>query len=82
MSEQFNFNEAFNSQTLRGRANVSILRLGSCAPPATNRPHPQVAKATWASVGLVYVLVKMHRRNTKRREAKLYCKGCQQAILG
>ncbi|EDX03007.1 putative 60S ribosomal protein L33 [Drosophila teissieri] len=61
MSEQFNFNDAFNSQTMRGRANV--------------------AKATWASVGLVYVLVKMHRRNSKRREAKLYCKGCQQAML-
>ncbi|XP_017066868.1 putative 60S ribosomal protein L33 [Drosophila eugracilis] len=61
MSEQFNFTEAFNSQTMRGRANV--------------------AKATWASVGLVYVLVKMHRRNSKRREAKLYCKGCQQALL-
>ncbi|KAH8295952.1 hypothetical protein KR018_006924 [Drosophila ironensis] len=61
MSEQQTFNEAFNSQTLRGRANV--------------------AKATWASLGLLYVMVKMHRRNTKRREAKLYCKGCQQAIL-
>ncbi|XP_016996918.1 ATP synthase membrane subunit K, mitochondrial [Drosophila takahashii] len=61
MSEQFKFNDVFNSQTMRGRANV--------------------AKATWASVGLVYVLVKMHRRNSKRREAKLYCKGCQQALL-
>ncbi|XP_017052286.1 putative 60S ribosomal protein L33 [Drosophila ficusphila] len=61
MSEQFNFNEVFNSQTMRGRANV--------------------AKATWASVGLVYVLVKMHQRNSRRREAKLYCKGCQQAFL-
>ncbi|KAH8323127.1 hypothetical protein KR074_005085 [Drosophila pseudoananassae] len=81
MSEQFSFNEAFNSQTVRGRANVSILRQGTYTPP-TNRLVFQVAKATWASVGLVYVLVKMHRRNTKRREAKLYCKGCQQAILG
>ncbi|XP_016951761.1 putative 60S ribosomal protein L33 [Drosophila biarmipes] len=61
MSDQFKFNDAFNSQTMRGRANV--------------------AKATWASVGLVYVLVKMQRRSSKRREAKLYCKGCQQALL-
>ncbi|EDV46810.1 putative 60S ribosomal protein L33 [Drosophila erecta] len=61
MSDQFNFNDAFNSQTMRGRANV--------------------AKATWASMGLVYALVKLHRRNSKRREAQLYCKGCQQAML-
>ncbi|KAH8421438.1 hypothetical protein KR009_007890 [Drosophila setifemur] len=47
----------------------------------TVRGRANVAKATWASVGLLYVLVKMHRRNTKRREAKLYCKGCQQTLL-
>ncbi|XP_032581306.1 putative 60S ribosomal protein L33 isoform X2 [Drosophila sechellia] len=60
MSDRFNIKEVFNSQTMRGRANV--------------------AKATWASLGLVYVLVKMHRRTSKRRETKLYCKGCQQAM--
>ncbi|XP_068159744.1 ATP synthase membrane subunit K, mitochondrial [Drosophila tropicalis] len=61
MSEQFNFNKIFNSNTLRGRANV--------------------AKATFASVGLIYVLVKMQRRSAKRREAKLYCKGCQKKLM-
>ncbi|EDW66270.1 putative 60S ribosomal protein L33 [Drosophila novamexicana] len=61
MSDYFKFNKIFDSQTVRGRANV--------------------AKATWASVGLIYVLVKMRRRNAKRREAFKYCKGCQQKLF-
>ncbi|XP_034486498.1 putative 60S ribosomal protein L33 [Drosophila innubila] len=61
MSEHFKFNRIFDSNTVRGRANV--------------------AKATWASVGLIYVLVKMHRRNAKRRESTKYCKGCQQKLF-
>ncbi|KAH8396443.1 hypothetical protein KR222_010363 [Zaprionus bogoriensis] len=61
MSDHFRFFPLFDSNTVRGRANV--------------------AKATWASVGLIYVLVKMHRRNAKRREAFKYCKGCQQKLL-
>ncbi|XP_030381608.1 putative 60S ribosomal protein L33 [Scaptodrosophila lebanonensis] len=56
MADNFKFEEAFNSQTLRGRANV--------------------AKATWASVGLIYMFVKLHRRSAKRREERLYCRSC------
>ncbi|XP_033150466.1 putative 60S ribosomal protein L33 [Drosophila busckii] len=60
MSDNFKFKEIFDSNTLRGRANV--------------------AKATWASVGIIYMLVKM-RRNSKRRDVNLYCKRCQQKLL-
>ncbi|KAH8351521.1 hypothetical protein KR059_005667 [Drosophila kikkawai] len=62
MPENFKFTDAFNSQTVRGRANV--------------------AKATWVSVGLIYLLVKMQRNKSKRLDAKLYCKGCQQVLPG
>ncbi|KAH8255853.1 hypothetical protein KR038_011791 [Drosophila bunnanda] len=61
MSESFKFRDVFNSQTLRGRANV--------------------AKATWVSVGAIYILVKMQRNKAKRLDAKNYCKGCQQVLL-
>lgn len=80
MPDKFNFSEAFNSQTLRGRANVSdfIYLLESLSE---YRILSQVAKATWISVGVIYLMVKMNRNNTKRDDAKLYCKGCQQVML-
>lgn len=84
MSNQFKFNRIFDSNTVRGRANVSV----NIRPDyndiiskySLTNPN-QVAKATWASVGLIYVLVKMRRRNAKRREAIKYCKGCQQKLF-
>ncbi|KAH8281639.1 hypothetical protein KR054_001885 [Drosophila jambulina] len=60
MPESFKFSDVFNSQTVRGRANV--------------------AKATWVSVGVIYLLVKMQRNKAKSLDPKLYCKGCQQVL--
>ncbi|EDV95406.1 putative 60S ribosomal protein L33 [Drosophila grimshawi] len=46
----------------------------------TVRGRANCAKATWASVGLIYVLVKMHRYNAELRESAKYCKGCQRKM--
>ncbi|XP_022227373.1 putative 60S ribosomal protein L33 [Drosophila obscura] len=47
----------------------------------TLRGRANVAKATLAGLGVAYVLLKMQQAWVKRREAKLYCKGCQKVLL-
>ncbi|KAH8249336.1 hypothetical protein KR032_008583 [Drosophila birchii] len=83
MSENFKFSNVFNSQTVRGRANVSSSKDPLC-PKEFHIVQAflllQVAKATWASVGAIYLFFKMQRDKAKRLDAKLYCKGCQQML--
>ncbi|XP_034656830.1 putative 60S ribosomal protein L33 [Drosophila subobscura] len=47
----------------------------------TLRGRANVAKATLAALGIAYVAVKMQKASVKRREAQLYCKGCQKVLL-
>ncbi|KAH8376165.1 hypothetical protein KR200_005412 [Drosophila serrata] len=46
----------------------------------TLRGRANVAKATYVSVGAIYVLMKMQKNKAKRLDAKNYCKGCQQLM--